>query len=194
MLEKHNEAHAKKMNKNKRAMIFEEGDLVWLHLHKDRFPDARKSKLHPRGDGPFKLRKRINDNAYKIDISNSKHLVHDTFNVTDLSPYHGTSSDEDDHESRMTLFQGGGDDVAQPTTPMISGPMIRARVKAIYAKVNSLLSMCELDTPLNGLLLHSDTLCILRNQLHEDLQGSAEVGQESSQDDKEEEEEMEEKT
>ena len=28
-LEKHNKDHATKMNKNKRAMIFEEGDLVW---------------------------------------------------------------------------------------------------------------------------------------------------------------------
>ena len=99
--------HATKMNKHKRAMIFEEGDLVWLHLCKDLFPDARKSKLHPRGDGPFKVIKRINDNAYKIDISNSKHLVHDTFNVADLSPYYGTSSDEEDQESRTTLFQGG---------------------------------------------------------------------------------------
>ena len=88
-------------------MIFEEGDLVWLHLRKDRFPDARKYKLHPRGDGPFKVIKRINDNAYKIDISHTKHLVHDTFNVADLSPYLGTSSDESDQESRTTLFQGG---------------------------------------------------------------------------------------
>ena len=55
----------------------------------------------------FKVLKHINDNAYKIDISNSKHLVHDTFNVADLSPYYGISSDEEDQESRTTLFQGG---------------------------------------------------------------------------------------
>ena len=65
------------------------------------------------------------------------------------------------------------------TTP--SGPMTRARVKSLHDKVNSLLSMCDLDTPLNGLLLHSDTLCILRHDHLEDLQGSVEVGQESSQ-------------
>ena len=68
-LEKHNQEHAMKMNKNKCPMIFEEGDLVWLHLCKDRFPEARKTKLHPRGDGPFKILKRINDNAYKVDIT-----------------------------------------------------------------------------------------------------------------------------
>ncbi|XP_025822327.1 uncharacterized protein LOC112898161, partial [Panicum hallii] len=42
------------------------GDLVWLHLRKDRFPQQRKSKLSPRGDGPFKVLQKINDNAYKI--------------------------------------------------------------------------------------------------------------------------------
>jgi hypothetical protein len=106
-LEKHNKDHATKMNKNQRPMIFEEGDLVWLHLRKDRFPDERKSKLAPRGDGPFKVLKRINDNAYKIDISKSKYGVHDTFNVADISPYRGNPSDDEDEESRTTLFQGG---------------------------------------------------------------------------------------
>ena len=172
-LEKHNQEHAMKMNKNKRPMIFEEGDLVWLHLRKDRFPEARKTKLHPRGDGPFKILKRINDNAYKVDISNSRHLVHDTFNVKDLSPYHGTSSDEDTQESRTTLSQEGGDDVVRPTHDMTTGPMTRARVKALHDKVNSLLALCDLDTPLNGLLLQSDALCVLRYDGPEDLWGSA---------------------
>ena len=64
--------------------------------------------------------------------------------------------------------------------------MTRARVKALHDKVNSLLSMCDLDTPLNGLLLHSDTLCVLSyggpNDPYEDLQRSDEDGQETSQD------------
>jgi len=49
-------------------MVFEPEDWVWLHLRKDRFPSQRKSKLQPRGDGPFKVLERINDNAYKIDL------------------------------------------------------------------------------------------------------------------------------
>ena len=64
--------------------------------------------------------------------------------------------------------------------------MTRTRVNALHDKVNSLLSMCDLDTPLNGLLLHSDTLCILRNNYHEDLQESVEDGQETSQEEDEE--------
>ena len=46
--------------------------------------------------------------------------------------------------------------------------------------------MCDLDTPLNGLLLHADTLCILRNNYHEDLQESGEDGQETNQEEDEE--------
>ena len=88
-------------------MVFHPGDLVWLHLRKDRFPQERNSKLNPRGDGPFKVLKRINDNAYVIDIPTSKYLVSNTFNVSDLSPYHG---DEENIEPRTTISQGGGDD------------------------------------------------------------------------------------
>ena len=75
--------------------------------------------------------------------------------------------------------------------------MTRARVKAIHAKVNSLLSMCDLDIPLNGLLLHSDTLCVLSyggpEDPFEDGQASVEVGQEWSEEDGVEEEDKMEK-
>ena len=158
------------INKHKKPMIFNEGDLVWIHLRKERFPTERNSKLKPRGDGPFKVLKRINDNAYVIDIPQSKYLVSNTFNVSDLSPYHG---ENEDLESRTTLSQGGGDDTAQPTvttppTPSSppSGPMTRARAKAIHDKVNSFLSMCDIDPTLDGTLPHANALCILRYEPH----------------------------
>ncbi|KAK1595677.1 hypothetical protein QYE76_018379 [Lolium multiflorum] len=129
---------ATRLNAKKKERVFEEGDLVWVHLRKERFPQERNSKLKPRGDGPFKVLKRINNNAYVIDIPTSKYLVSNTFNVSDLSPHHG---DEEGQESRTTLSQGGGDDVAplandttsRPTSPP-SGPMTRARAKAIHDK------------------------------------------------------------
>ena len=49
-------------------MVFNIGNLVWLHLRKDRFPNGRKTKLRLRGDGPFMVLERYNNNAYKIDL------------------------------------------------------------------------------------------------------------------------------
>nr|GEY77911.1 RNA-directed DNA polymerase [Tanacetum cinerariifolium] len=64
-------------------------------------------KLKPRGDGPFRVLKKINDNAYKIELP-GHYNVFATFNVADLSPYKGDSIDEPDLGS--SLFQEGGDD------------------------------------------------------------------------------------
>ncbi|KAK1649530.1 hypothetical protein QYE76_067335 [Lolium multiflorum] len=139
-IQEHVLRQATRLNAKKKERVFEEGDLVWIHLRKERFPQERNSKLKPRGDGPFKVLKRINNNAYVIDIPTSKYLVSNTFNISDLSPYHG---DEEEQESRTTLSQGGGDDAGwpsdtsspRPTSPP-SGPMTRARVKALHDKVH----------------------------------------------------------
>ncbi|KAK1628431.1 hypothetical protein QYE76_002746 [Lolium multiflorum] len=143
-----------------------------LSIRKERFPQEHNSKLKPRGDGPFKVLKRINNNAYVIDIPTSKYLVSNTFNISDLSPYHG---DEEEQESRTTLSQGGGDDAGwpsdtsspRPTSPP-RGPMTRAQVKALHDKVNSLLTSLDLDTPLDGMLPHAETLCVIRYVEHQD--------------------------
>ena len=64
------------------------GDLVWLHLRKDRFPELRKSKLMPRAAGPYKILEKINDNAYKLELP-PEFRVSPTFNIADLKPYLG---------------------------------------------------------------------------------------------------------
>src|SRR4051812_37941512 len=49
--------------------------------------------------------------------------------------------------------------------------MTRARAKLLQAKVNSLLSSCDFDTPLDGLLLHTHTLCIIRYEEKDPVNG-----------------------
>src|SRR6185437_2612671 len=100
--------YEKHSNKGRKKMLFEPGDLVWVHLRKDRFPEQRKSKLQLRADGPFKMLRKINDNAYEIDHPNT-YGVSTSFNVTDLSPFYGLD------ESRTTPFQEGEDDEDIPT-------------------------------------------------------------------------------
>jgi hypothetical protein len=55
-------------SKGRKLVTFEPGDLVWLHLRKDRFPTLRRSKLMPHAVGPFKVLQKINDNAYVLDL------------------------------------------------------------------------------------------------------------------------------
>jgi len=53
-------------------------------MRKEWFPNQRKSKLQPRGNGPFQVLERINDNAYKIDLP-GEYGVSATFIVADLT-------------------------------------------------------------------------------------------------------------
>jgi hypothetical protein len=69
--------------KGRREVKLEPGDLVWLHLRKERFPDLRKSKLMFCVDGPFKILEQINDNAYKLQLP-WEFGVSPTFNISDL--------------------------------------------------------------------------------------------------------------
>ncbi|XP_021319205.1 uncharacterized protein LOC110436431 [Sorghum bicolor] len=137
-IEKKSAQYAKQANKGKKKVTFQPGDLVWLHLRKDRFPQQRKSKLSPRGDGPFKVLKKINDNAYKIELPPEYSNVSPTFNVKDLLPFVG------EPESRTTPSQEGEADEDIPSihsssneTPLdISGPITRSRAKHAASDVN----------------------------------------------------------
>ncbi|OMO51981.1 reverse transcriptase [Corchorus capsularis] len=103
-IEKKTQHYMKNANKGRKEVIFEPEDWVWLHLRKERFPEKRKSKLLPRGDGPFQVLERINNNAYKLDLPSEYGNVSATFNVSDLSLF------DSDADLRTNPFQGRGDD------------------------------------------------------------------------------------
>jgi hypothetical protein len=52
-IEKQNQKYERQANKHRRAVIFKEGDLVWMHLSKERFSLGRNVKLKHSGDGPL---------------------------------------------------------------------------------------------------------------------------------------------
>nr|KYP34098.1 Retrovirus-related Pol polyprotein from transposon 17.6 [Cajanus cajan] len=141
-IQNQNEKYAKQGSKGKKSMIFEEGDWVWLHLRKERFPNQRKSKLSPRGDGPFQVLQRINDNAYRLDLP-SDYGVSTTFNVSDLKPFVGASDDEEESsDSRTNPSQEGGND----GRAWAKGPTTRAMARRLLED----LTASELSGP-NGL-------------------------------------------
>ncbi|GJR72770.1 hypothetical protein Tco_0085135 [Tanacetum coccineum] len=88
------------------------GNLVWVRLRKVCFPAGRFGKLQRCADGPFRVPKRMNDNAYKIDLPGTYNVLA-SFNVAYLSPYDiDMESDEEEIEdveedSRVNLFQAG---------------------------------------------------------------------------------------
>ena len=103
-IEKKGKKIAATRNQSRKEMLFQPGDMVWVHLRKDRFPLLRRYKLKPRGAGPFKVLAKINDNAYSIDIPIAEFGgVSNSFNVANLSPYDG----EDLGASRSPPFEGG---------------------------------------------------------------------------------------
>jgi len=162
-IEKMTKLYEKHANKGRKKMLFELGDLVWVHLRKDRFSEQHKSKLQPRADGPFKVLHKINDNAYEIDLP-STYGVSTSFNVANLSPFFGLE------ESRMTAFQEGQDDEDIPAMRARSSPnathkglLTRSRAKKLQEQVNSFFSDCNFHTSKNVILSKCSTLVILRN-------------------------------
>jgi hypothetical protein len=141
-IEKMNERYRTAGSKGRKEVKLEPGDLVWLHLRKDHFPELRKSKLMPRADGPFRIPEKINDNAYKLVLP-PDFGVSPIFNIADLTPYMG---EEGELQSRTTPLQEVEDD--EDITPMytaetpivIQGPITRARVQQLHQQVSSFLS------------------------------------------------------
>ncbi|GJT07210.1 RNA-directed DNA polymerase [Tanacetum coccineum] len=104
-IEKQNQKYAKQANKHRKLLTFKVGDLVWIHMSKECFPPGRNAKLKQRGDGLFRIVQCMGDNAYKVELP-GHYGVSATFNVKDLSPFHG----ENELNSRTSFFQQGGND------------------------------------------------------------------------------------
>jgi len=56
---------------------FEEGEV----------PYSKKTQAPPKGDDDFQIIRKINNNAYELDLPHSYSMIH-TFNVSDLSPFY----------------------------------------------------------------------------------------------------------
>jgi hypothetical protein len=170
-----NEKYRVAGSEGRKELKLDLGDLVWLHLRKERFPEMRKSKLMPRATGPYKIIEKINDNAYKLELP-LEFGVSPTFNIADLTPYFG---EEDEFESRTTPFLEGEDDEditssdapSVPPSIMQGGPMTRAQTPQLNLEVSSFLS--DPFYTFENRLLPNDVI-LIRNigEGHEERRGS----------------------
>jgi hypothetical protein len=148
-IERRTKQYVHQANNERKKAVFELGDWVWLHLRKDRFLEKRRSKLLPRGDGPFQVVERINDNAYKLDLP-GEYGVSASFNVVDLSPFdvgddlRTNPSQEGENDANQgaghvdhTLRNGA--EFTQDLLSLPSVPITRLRAKHFKEALNGLI-------------------------------------------------------
>ncbi|KAI0507258.1 hypothetical protein KFK09_013380 [Dendrobium nobile] len=63
-----NEQYKAAADKHRREKLFKPGDLVLVQMRKERLPTGSYSKLSKRKWGPFPITKKINDDAYVVDL------------------------------------------------------------------------------------------------------------------------------
>jgi len=91
---------------HRRLRTFNVGDYVMVRMRPERFPLGTVKKLHALSAWPFKIFKKINSNAYVVDLS-PDFGISCTFNVEDLVPYRGTFNTPSDpfmNESNQDLL------------------------------------------------------------------------------------------
>jgi hypothetical protein len=113
-------------NKGRKEVIFQPGDWVWLHFRQERFPSKRKTKLHPRGDGPFEVIRRLNNNAYQIAIP-PEWGVSNSINISGLKRVDINELDlfDNPYDLRSDPLKLGGNDVIQESIPHPLDPIPR---------------------------------------------------------------------
>ena len=73
---------------HRRPNELQEGSMVMIRLRPERYAAERAHKLHPRAAVPFRVRRKINPNAYDVAIPPDWGIP-TTFNISDLLPYQG---------------------------------------------------------------------------------------------------------
>ena len=119
-------------------------------MRKECFPEKRRNKLMPRGDGPFQVLAKVNDNAYQLDLP-GEYGINPTFNVADLLPFdigddldlRANPSQVEGTDERPPLSvadsNGSSEVVNAPTLNL--GPMTRARARKLRELLQTFLQI-----------------------------------------------------
>ena len=98
----------------------------------------------PRGDGPFQVLERINDNAYKLDLL-GEYNVNATFNVIDLNIFYVGDDLRTNHFQDEGNDEGMGKEWSANPLEIPLGPMARARPKRFKEALNVLIQDAQVE-------------------------------------------------
>lgn len=74
-------------DKHRGQQVFKVGDDVMVYLRKERIPTCVHGKFKQNRYGPYTILKKINDNAYVVDLLVDMGISR-TFNVVDLTKFY----------------------------------------------------------------------------------------------------------
>ncbi|KAL6271502.1 hypothetical protein ACE6H2_028413 [Prunus campanulata] len=107
-----NESSAAAANQHQRVKDFEEGDMVWVNLKKERFPKGTYHKLKSKMFGPYKVLKKMSSIAYMIELPPDLQIS-PYFNVFDLYLFEGFDEETVSKEAQIQQLPKAQPDIAE---------------------------------------------------------------------------------
>ena len=123
---------------------------------KGEVPNTKAFQVASKGDGPFQVIARINDNVYKLDLS-GEYNVSATFNIFDLSPFDvGEDSRMNPFEERENdeNYQGNTIKDSNDHLHIHVGLITRGRAKKIQVALNGIIEKIWIENAIQDARHH----------------------------------------
>jgi hypothetical protein len=95
-----NQEYKHRANRHRRELQFEVGDLVLVHLIKERFPRGTYNKLKMKKIGPCKIIRKFEENSYEIELLDGVGIS-PIFNIVDMYPYRFDETGEKENKNEV---------------------------------------------------------------------------------------------